>query len=63
MPSINIAVPFQQMGQIHMYRVSGITRVDSVNHIPIILRTENNALIYPEQFRHKEQETLYPTPN
>ena len=48
MPSINIAGPSQQMGQINMYRGSGITRVDSVNQGTILLRTENNALICPE---------------
>ena len=63
MPSINIAGPCQQMGQINMYRGSGITKVNSANHGPILLRAEYNALIYPEQLRHKEQEALFPTPN
>ena len=59
MPSINIAGPCQEMGQINMYRGSGITRVTSTNHGHVLLRAENNALIYPEQLRHQEQETLF----
>ena len=35
MPSINIAGPCQQMGQINMYRGSGITRVNSTNRGPL----------------------------
>ena len=42
-----------------MYRCSGITRVNSANHCPILLWAENNVLIYPEKLRHKEQETLF----
>ena len=42
-----------------MYRGSGITKVTSTNHGPVLLRAENNALIYPEQLRHKEKETLF----
>ena len=43
-----------------MYRGSGITKVNSANHGLVLLRAENNALIYPEQLRNKEQETLFP---
>ena len=42
-----------------MYRGSGITKVNSANHGPVLLRAANNALIYTEQLRHKEQETLF----
>ena len=59
MPSINIAGPCQQMGKVNMYRGSGITRVNSTTHGPVLLRAANNALIYPEQIRHVEQETLF----
>ena len=59
MPSINIAGPCQQMGEIHMYRGSGITRLNSTNRGPVLIHAENNALIYPEQLRHKEKETLF----
>ena len=48
------------MGKIHLYRGSGITRVNSTNHGPVLIRAENNALIYPEQLRHEEKETIFP---
>lgn len=42
-----------------MYKGSGITKVKSINLGDIILRAENNALIYPEEIRDKEKETLF----
>ena len=59
MPSVNIGGPSKEMGRIHMYRGSGITKVKSVNKGYVILRAENNSLIYPEELRHKEKEMLF----
>ena len=42
-----------------MFRGSGITRVNSTTHGPVLIRAANNALIYPEQLRHAEQEALF----
>ena len=42
-----------------MHRGTGITKVKSVNHGWVILRAANNALIYPEEIRSKEKETLF----
>ena len=47
-PSINISGPSQEMGQIQMYRGSGITRVNSVNCGSFLLCVESNDFIYPE---------------
>ena len=58
-PSINIAGPCQQMGKMHMYRWSGITWVNSTNRGSVLIRAKKNALIYPEQLRHEEQENLF----
>lgn len=59
MPSIRIGDPSSKMGQIHMHQDTGLTKVQSVNRGWVILRAANNALIYPEEIRGQEKETLF----
>ena len=58
-PCISIGGPSTKMGSIHMHRGTGITKVKSINLGWVILRAANNALIYPEELRDKEKETLF----
>ena len=42
-----------------MYRGSGIMKVTSANFGDVILRSENNSLIYPEEFRVEKEKALF----
>ena len=56
--TISIGGPSGKMGSINMHKGTGVTEVQSVTHGPVILRAANNALIYPDQLRFNEKESL-----
>ena len=59
LPLIEVGGASAYMGRIHMYKGSGITKVMDKDGRSVLLRAANNALIYPEELRTHEAETLF----